>query len=95
MYRYDIMPHARKIQHNESCRYCLARNSVHSDSYDQSGICEIAATSHANHRAEDINKVSLETIITEADQECRNLTDQIRTGFPTSREQLPPELRSY
>ena len=96
MYRYDIC-HMPGKSNTMKVADIASRNPVHTDCYDQSGICEMTATSHAIHRAGDINTVSWETINTEAatDQECRNLTDQIRTGFPTSREELPPELRSY
>lgn len=96
MYRYDIchMPgksNAMKIADIAS------RNPVHPDTCDQSSICELTTTTHAAHRADDVKTVNWETINTEAatDRECIDLVNQIRSGFPYTREELAPELRLY
>lgn len=96
MYRYNIchMPGKSNVM---KIADIASRNPVHPDAYDRSSICEPTTTAYAAHNAYNAQSVDWETINTDAaiDQECIDLVNQIRNGFPHTREELAPELRLY
>ena len=74
-----------------------SRNPVKSEDNDQSTICIMATMSYVRHQADGINTVDWQSIKHHAsyNQQCVSLARYIEAGFPTSKEDLLPKLRTF
>ncbi len=98
MFRYNII-HAKGKSNIMKVADITSRNPAPDSDHpsEQPSHGDAAAVSYAYHQAEGIVAVDWKSVQHHAscDQECISLSEVISKGFPSSKEDLPPELHVY
>ena len=74
-----------------------SRNPTPGPEEKERTVCELAMVAYAQHQADEIDAVNWRSVKHRAscEKECIVLSGLIETGFPSSKDKLPPDLRGY